>query len=597
MEKWLNSEKKSGIPYEPLQQGIEKLKARMLKGAGLQFFILLRHFVLRLFTSEILKFENQRRQNLVIMLTFLAVGGGAVAVVTLLPYLNAIPGFTSETVWIEKTFFITLSMAFVGIVSVLSWENMLMDEKDYLYLSGLPVKPVTLFSAKFASLVVFVGLLSVALHFFTMFIFTFFLSDMFNVNPFYSPSIFKIGWVHLLASFMANLFVFLAVAMVQGVLLLVLRAHRFKRVSMVLQSVLMVGFVSVFVWYPQLAANIQGWKEQYSNFVYYFPPIWFAGFYEQMVGNYDVVFKVHYYVAPIVVVGLMNLYLLTIPLGFRRFTFHASPDLIKNRVTLWAILRRNFSRRFLRHPVEKAIFYFSLNTMGRSRKHKLQLAVMVALPLTFVVTHIVVKFLSGRPAYFMVPRPFLVAVPFIFYLFLIIGFRAIVIHPIAEHANWVFRLTEKKDPYFYMRGLKKVFLMICILPVSAAVFLFFVYCWGPVPAFLHTVFSAVTAWWVMELVFITYDKMPFASAYVPGKANIRGYWFWYAAAIGAYLYGSISLGLLLLTHPYLYVPYYSGVAGVFHLLRKYHLRRKKNFAFVFDEEPVPEMLGLGLDMS
>lgn len=598
MEKWLEeNKKKRRIPFALLQQGIDQVRARYTSGVILQFIVLVRHFVLRLFNNEILKFENQRRQNLAILLAFLAIGGGTVATVTLFPYLSALPGFTSETVWIEKTFFITLSMAFVGIISVLNWENILLDEKDYFYLSALPIHTSTLFLAKFCSLLVFVGILSLALHFFTIFIFAFFLGEMVNINPYYSPSIITSGWVHLLATFMANCFVFLLVAFLQGILLILLKARGYRRISLVVQTLLMIGFVSVFIWFPQLVNKIPTWKENYSLFVYYFPPLWFVGFYELMIGNYDIVFKVHYYIAPLVVVGLMDLYLLSIVLGYKRFSFHATAELIKERVTPWSIIRRLFIRRFLKHPIERAIFYFSLFTLGRSRKHKLQLAVIISLPLTFVVTQIVILFLSKKPTYFMSPRPFLVAVPFIFYLFLVGGFRMMVVHPVAEEANWVFRMTEKRSSYYHMNGLKKAFFIIAILPVSVAVFMFYVYCWGPLSALLHTLFSAVSAWWLLDVVFINYRKIPFVSAYTPGKANLRGLWVVYLAIIGGYLFGFIWLGSILLHKPGWYFLYYLAVGGIFYLLRKYRLRFERDFAFIFDEEPMPEMFGLGLDMS
>ncbi|UCH94235.1 MAG: hypothetical protein JSV88_28745, partial [Candidatus Aminicenantes bacterium] len=154
---------------------MKPIKIKPIKGEFQQFFVLLRHFLLRLFNNDILKFEDQRRENLIVMLSFFAAAGGVIATIILMPYLIAMLGYTSETAWIEKTLFMTLSMAFTGIVSVINWNNMFLDEKDYLYLSGLPVNTHTLFTAKFFSLVVFVGIISLALHFFPIFIFTFFL--------------------------------------------------------------------------------------------------------------------------------------------------------------------------------------------------------------------------------------------------------------------------------------------------------------------------------------------------------------------------------------------------------------------------------------
>jgi len=562
-----------------------------------QFLVLLRHFLLRLFNNDILKFEDQRRESMIIMLTFFMAGGGIIAVFILMPYLLAMLGYTSETAWIEKNFFITLSMALTGIISVINWNNMFLDEKDYLYLSSLPVSTNTLFTAKFFSLLAFVGILSLAFHFFPIFIFTFFLGEMYNVNPFYHTSIFQFGAVHLFSSFMANLFVFLLVALVQGILMLLLDSKRFKKVSMVIQPLLIMGFVSILIWFPQFASAIEKLKDKYASFIYYLPPMWFVGFYEQMIGNYDIMFKKLFYIAPIAVTVLADLYILSIPLCFKRFSRPASIGKIRGRFSMaLGSLKKSLEARFLDNPIQKAIFYFSLSTLNRSRKHKLQLAIYIALPLTFIVTELTILHYRNGWKYFNTLHPFLISIPVLLYIFIILGFRVVVMHPISEAANWVFRLTEPKNPTHCMKGLKKVFFLIGILPVFILVFLFYLYCWGLVPAVFHSLFSAVTAWLFLEIFFINYEKMPFVSGYVPGKAKIKYLWALYLVGFVAYTWAFSALGLFLIKNPLFYIIYYILAADVLYLIRRYQARRNQTFHFVFDEDPEPVMLGLGFDL-
>jgi hypothetical protein len=562
-----------------------------------QFFVLLRHFLLRLFNNDILKFEDQRRESLVIMMTFFVAAGGMIAAFILMPYLIAMLGYTSETAWIEKTIFMTLSMAVTGIISVINWNNMFLDEKDYLYLSGLPVKTNTLFTAKFFSLLAFVGIISLAFHFFPIFIFTFFLGEMYNVNPFYHTSIFQFSAVHLFSSFMANLFIFLLVALIQGILMLLLDSKRFKKVSMVIQPLLIMGFVSILIWFPQFVSTIERLKEKYASFIYYFPPMWFVGFYEQMIGNYGIMFKKLFYIAPIAVTVLVDIYILSIPLCFKRFSRPSSAGKIKgNFSALLGSLRKSFENRFLENPIQRAIFYFSLSTLNRSRKHKLQLAIYIALPLTFILTELIILFSRNGWKYFDTFHPFMIAVPLLLYIFIIVGFRAVVLHPITEEANWVFRITEQKNPTHCMMGLKKVFFLIGILPVFILVFLFYLYCWGLVPAFFHSFFSAATAWLFLEIFFINYEKMPFVSGYVPGKANIKYFWALYLVGFAAYTWAFSVLGLFLMKNPLFYIIYYILVADVLFLIRRYQVRRNQTFSFVFDEDPEPAMLSLGFDL-
>jgi hypothetical protein len=562
-----------------------------------QFLVLLRHFLLRLFNNDILKFEDQRRESLIIMLTFFMAGGGVIAAFILMPYLLAVLGFTSETAWIEKNLFMTLSMAFTGIISVINWNNMFLDEKDYLYLSGLPVKTNTLFTAKFFSLLAFVGIISVAFHFFPIFIFTFFLGEMYNVNPFYHTSIFQFGAVHLFSSFMANLFVFMLVALIQGILMLLLDSKRFKKVSMVVQPLLIMGFVSILIWFPQMVSTIEKLKEKYASFIYYFPPMWFVGFYEQMIGNYDIMFKKLFYIAPTAVTVLVDLYILSIPLCFKRFSRPSSAGKVNGKFSeALGSLKKSLEAKFLENPIRKAIFYFSLSTLNRSRKHKLQLAIYIALPLTFIVTELIILLSRNGWIYFNTFHPFLTAIPLLLYIFIIVGFRVVVLHPITEEANWVFRITEQKNPTHCMKGLKKAFFLIGILPVFILVFFFYLYCWGVVPAVFHSLFSAATAWLFLEIFFINYEKMPFVSTYVPGKANIKYFWALYLVGFVAYTWAFSSLGLFLMQNPLYYIIYYILVADVLYLIKRYQARRNRTFSFVFDEDPEPAMLSLGFDL-
>lgn len=568
----------------------------LVKREFLQFSILLKHFVVRLLNNDIIKYENQRRESLIVLLTILAVSGGLVSTVLLMPYVGGMLGYTFDTAWIEKSFFITLSMAFTGIISVINWDNMYLDEKDYLYLSGLPVKTNTLYAAKFFSLLVFVGIISLALNLFSILIFTLYLGKIVNLNPFYDTGVFGFGFIHLVSSFMANLFVFMLVALIQSILMTLLDIRRFKKVSMVVQAFLLMGFISVFAWFPKIYSSIDTLKESASSFVYYFPPMWFVGFYEQMVGNYDFVFKELYYIAGFAVVLLCNIYLLGIPLSFRRFS---RASVVSGRPSKFSgvtvRLKGLFDSRFLEHPLEKAIFYFSLSTLGRSRRQRLHLVVYLALPMAFVVTEITVLALTQGWDYFRSFDILLVAVPFVLYVFLVVGFRTVVLHPVVMEANWVFRMTELNSPLYYLRGLKKAFFFVGALPLFVLLFLFYIFCWGVIPALYHLLSVFAASFLLFELFFINYDKMPFASGYVPGKANIRAFWFLYLGGFAAWVYLLSKLGIFLLANSLYYIIYYLGIYVLLYLVRMYRYRKLKDFRFVFDEEPEPVMLSLGLD--
>lgn len=563
-----------------------------------KFVILVRHFLLRMFHNDIMKFENQRRESIILMMTFLVAAGGIVSGIILMPYLRVIPGFTSETVWLEKTFFLAICMAFTGIISVINWDNMFLDEKDYLYLSALPVKTNTLYTAKFFSLLVFVALISLAVHMLAVFVFTFFLGEMFNIDPFGAISSLQLGAVHLLTGFLANLFVFLLVASIQSILMLLLDASRFKKVSIVVQTLLIMAFVSVFIWFPQMLNSLPVMKERLDTFVYHFPPMWFAGFYEQLTGNYDQLFKEFFYIAPIAVTLLLDLYVLSIPLSFRKFAHPTPGKRVAGRAPgLRRRVKTLLEKKLLDNPIQKAIFYFSLNTLQRSRKHKLQLTIYSTLPLAFGVTETVYLWMSKGAVYFQEPRSFLLAVPLVFYLFIAVGFRVAVTHPVCADANWIFRVAEGDYPTHYMRGMKKAFLVVGVLPYFIFFTALYWFWWGPVNALLHSLFCAATAFLLIEVLFINYKKLPFASAYVPGKFRVKNVWPLYLVVAALYVYLFTWVGEFMLEYPVAYLFFYSAVATDLYWLRWFRYKRNRGFRFVFDEEPEPAMMGLGFDLQ
>ncbi|MCP4215705.1 MAG: hypothetical protein GY765_13710 [bacterium] len=560
-----------------------------------QCLILLKHFTVRLFNNDIIKYENQKRESFIALLTILAVSGGVTAFILLVPYLQHMPGYTSETAWIEKTFFITFSMAFTGIISVINWDNIFLDQKDYNYLFGLPVKPAVLFTAKFFSLMTFVGIISLTLNLFGMSTFTVYLEQVPNVNPFYDTGVLAFTLVHLWSVFLANLFIFLFVALVQSLLMLIFNSARYQKISLPVQSLLLMCFISVFAWFPRLHGSLANMKESYSSFVYYFPPIWFVGFYERMLGNYDLVFNTLFYLAASVVILLVDLYLIAMPLSFKRFSGRSSTSLPNKDAEPNGVVSKLWDKIVPKNPLQKAVFHFTLAALSRSRRHKLQLAITISLPLTFVLTESVLIYFNRGAAYFQGFHLFLTAIPLLLYVFLVVGFRTVVLHPVSIEANWVFRITERTEPKHFIRGLKRAFLVVWILPVFTLLFLTFLSFWGFLPALYHSFYSLGAAWLLFELMFLNYRKMPFASVYVPGKARLRSIWYLYVAGFGGYIYGFAVLGAFLLSRPLAYLAYYPPLFLAGYLIRRYRYKLYREFRFVFEEEPDPAMLGLGFD--
>ncbi len=555
-----------------------------------QFIILVRHFVIRLFNNDLMEYENEKRERVIFILAILSVLGGFIARQLLSPYLYPdISGASPVDIWREKATFLTLTMTLTGIFSVLNWDNIFPDRTDYLNLTPLPISMRRLYFAKFASILVFVGILSFAFNVFALLIFTFFLGKVEPVGLFY------LGFSHMVTNFLANLFIFFAVAALQSIFTLICRTPRMRKLSGFVQVVLLLGFTSVFVWFPMIYSHLPRMKAGFSAFLEYFPPLWFTGLYEWMLGGRAYEFTFSPYLGIWLMLGCALVYLSSFSFAFKRVLYTSGAGRVKVGLSrVGEAFKRGLHRVFLRHPVQRAVFYFVLQTLKRSRKHRLQLVMYLALPFSYVVTQVIYFNWNIGAEFFLKPGNFLVSIPLVFYYSLAVGLRMLVRHPANLGANWVFRTTEQREKRHFIIGLKKA-LLVLWAPVFVGVFVFYFYCWGFRLALYHSFFSAAVYFLLLELVFMKYNQIPFTAAYNPGKFDPKWFWFIYIIGFLQYLVTFSNMGMYLLGDPGLYLYFYLGVMVMYAAMvsRRRLVYGRPDFRFAFNEDPEPLMLSLG----
>jgi hypothetical protein len=571
---------------------MEDVVKKKFNGSFEQFWVLLKHFVVRLLNNDVLKFENESRERIIILMVLLGSAGGLVAQQLLTPYLiPLLTGANAGGVWIEKNVFVTMSMALTGILTVLNWDNIFPDRKDFFNLMSLPIKKSTFFLAKFVSLLVFVGMITLAFDALALFIFAFFLADILQVG------VLNLGFAYLFTNFLGNLFVFLAVAGIQSIFTIIFRNKFLKRIANRMQWMLLVGFISLLVYLPQISKALPGARKAMSSLMYYFPPIWFTGVFERMVRNHDAVFSSHLTIASVGLLVVLGLYAVSFPLAFNRFMKTDSNGNGKRRfLKLRKLSSRTFQFLFLRHPIQLGMFYFILYTLKRSMRHKLRLAMYMAVPVGYFFTNILYFYSVHGWEYFKKPGMFLAGMPLVMFLALVVGVRMIVKHPVAINANWVFRLTEEgaDQKKYYIKGIKKALILFGGAPIFILMLLFYSYCWGLMLGLLHSLYCGAIFLVLLELFFSTYKKIPFAAVCDPGKPNIKAYWLVYLVGFlqGFAIFSQV--GLILLSAPGFYWVFFA-LAIILHtalVFKRYRYYEEQDFYFIYDEEPTEVMLTL-----
>ena len=563
------------------------------KGDLKQILILVRHFFQRLFINDVVFFEEQMKEKIIAILAILAVFSAHLSHMLLWKYAWIPDAGTS---WVEKCLVIFFFMIVIGSISALEWDVIFLDSRDFFNLLPLPVKIRNLFIAKLASLCLFIFLFFLGINSLSTLVFLLYLPQW------QSPSllfILRFIFVHLISFLAAGFFVFFVLGLSIGILTSLLGYKIFSRISVFLQSLLIIIFVSIMVFFfagstgiPRLSSFLI-LKENNSLFLYLFPPMWFTGLYETLLGNNDPLFSALSIFAVLAFVVPPLAFYLTEVLGYRRYVIKMQEA--KKRTAHFVRLKKFFltlfNLVFLRNHIQRSVFYFFGKTLARSMFHKMRIASYMATSVAIILIMLVasssnIQELSG------VNKP-LLSIPLVLSFFLLIGIRAIVNIPTANEANWVFKLTEGTDKKNYFSGLKKGILFFMLLPLFTILFLFYSFLWGWQLAFYHCLFGTIVSLLLMEILFINYRKIPFVCSYLPGKAKLHLSWIIYLISFLIYAFLISSIEYKILNSPLKLFIFYGVVFLIIVVLKvsqNYFIYKK--LEIVYEEKPEPVMVTL-----
>jgi hypothetical protein len=284
------------------------------------------------------------------------------------------------------------------------------------------------------------------------------------------------------------------------------------------------------------------------------------------------------------------------PVSLKKYLQTSSSSKKKSKSnSLVLFLGRIFNGLFLKHPVQRGIFYFYIKTLKRSRSHILKLILYMALPISFLISKLFYLGLEkGIPGFRQINFD-LISVPLILYFFLVIGLRMVVRHPVDLKANWIFRISPVDRSLHYLKALKKSLFFTAVLPVIIFLYPFYHYFWGMKNAIYHSFFSMTIALLMMEICFVNFRKIPFAAEYNPEKYKMRYYWPVYFLIFLEYYISLSRLGLSLITNPSYYIVFYAAVLVIYVGLKIYQHIKDKQRILIFEEDTEPVMLTLGFD--
>ena len=296
----------------------------------------------------------------------------------------------------------------------------------------------------------------------------------------------------------------------------------------------MTILVTVLLITPGLSANIRLLVESNTRALDYIPVFWFLGVYEVLNPEGTLIPASYVWARTAMdAMGIVSIvFVLTYLIGYRR---HSKKILEGVEADVFAApwhRRRaaqvlNFS--VLRHPLQRASFYFIGKIVARSSKHRLFIAMYSGIGLALTLSSL---FVLRHDTGFViaVSTRGLVEAPLIMSFFVVSGLRATFNIPYELAANWIFRITSGRDAAEYLKATRRWVFLRGIVPVyvllSPLEFAFFN---APQAAF-HLAFGLSIAAVLTEFFFFGFNKVPFTCSYLPAKSHLA-----YLAA--AYLYG------------------------------------------------------------
>ena len=225
-----------------------------------------------------------------LVLTLLALPGGFVSVLmfvkysTFLSWMRGSPHVDPLMVAMpDEYFFITLSMAVTGAVTVWRWDTLFPDRRDYTNLVPLPISTSLLFLANLAAVLFLAGLIAFDVNAASSILFPL------GVGATQSSFVFflKFVGVHALIVGLASVFAFFAVLTLLGVFLVILPPRVFRKVSPYIRALAVMYFVTLLGTSFALPDLLQHSRASSIDWTKLLPSCWFLGLCQALRGRAD----------------------------------------------------------------------------------------------------------------------------------------------------------------------------------------------------------------------------------------------------------------------------------------------------------------------
>lgn len=407
----------------------------------------------------------------------------------------------------DEYFFIVLSMTVTGAVAVWRWDAIFPDRRDYINLVPLPISTRTIFFANLVAVMFLITLIAFDVNMASCVLFP-------TVVAAAQPSLLfavKFAAVHAVGVISSSVFSFLAVFSVLGLMLALLPARAFRRVSTYLRGIVAVYLTAMlctsFV-VPELLRRIKGAAPLWTFFL---PSCWFVGLCQNIRGRATPamaeISRLSFPAIAMLALLALGMYALSYRRHFVRIGENSEGSSLAGsrsaRTSGW------LDRVILRTPFQRAGFRFVRNTLLRSESHRLIVTGVGGLAMVLASQSLMQAFDGAKSMRDVALSPGALAIPFIVTFLVVLGLRFTFEMPGELRANWIFQLMLDSDRQESEALARKV-VLIALLPVVAGMtFAAYLFLAGITIAFLHSLLIATWTVLLTNLVLVRFRKLPF----------------------------------------------------------------------------------------
>lgn len=374
-----------------------------------EFRVLVQHFLERFFNNELASAEGDAKTRMVQVACTIGILPFVVALYLYTPYHmpHQVRPYWAQAG--DHYFYVVYSMVAMGVVTIFEWDLLFPDLLDVLVLSPLPMGPVRMLGARVTAIFVLMG---------AALFDSSFLAPLVLPAAMDPPHLFRFWAAHLLAVAASGVFGAAFFLAVEGILLGLLGDQFFRKISLWLQGVFILGLLTLLFLYPVMAGEMRAMVGPGRHFALLLPSFWFLGIYQRILDgpSTPVVFIQLARIGWAAMTGAVVLATASYPLAWWRRTRGLVEGTAKReKQSRFAMPTRLATHSlFARTPVARAIWQFIGQNLLRVPRYRMVLVMYGGMGAALLVATVTrVGLVDGRMRFLFSPQGLRATVPIV----------------------------------------------------------------------------------------------------------------------------------------------------------------------------------------